>query len=197
MATGNQSEYPEYLCHNTVGMVQILIIYPEYTSDYGNGAVIIFENGLVLHVSHTVRHVLNELAQARGKSINFLRRQFGRTSYLAPMTLDPMHTFIPLKVRHSIGRDGAYAFFKVRLRKTDLIHSTPSGYAEIILPDEGDHWPILASYKKVMTSLQEGEQQHDHYMLQVLRAMEHPSNHISCEAMNLYMNASRNRSLYQ
>ena len=197
MATGVQSDLPEYLWYNTIQMIQILVIYPEYTKDYSNGTTIIFENGLVLQVSQPVRLVLQILAQARGKSINSLRNQFGRTTYMAPLSIDPMHTFIPLKVRHAIGRDGAYAYFNVHLLKTNLIRSTQSGYTEIILPDNGHHWPILASFKKVMTSLQKGAQQHDHYMLQVLRAMEHPCNHLSSDAMNLYMNFSQSKHLYQ
>ena len=90
----------------------VVALLPIYTDTYANGTAIILSTGQVIQRSQPLKQVLDDMARLYGKTIQAIRHSTpkGKRATSSPLTLDPLHTFVPLHVRTPVGRDGAYGF---------------------------------------------------------------------------------------
>lgn len=153
-------------------------LLPYYTEDYGNGTQIILSTGKVIKRSLPLKQVLEEMARLYGKTIRAIRYSSlkGSRATSAPLTLDPLHTFVPLHVRTPIGRDGAYGYFNSHIILPHQVKATEDGHCQIILSPKQMTCYVDKTVNFVVHKFNEAELQHSAMMYQLFQAFQHPCN---------------------
>ena len=129
----------------------VVALLPIYTDTYANGTAIILSTGQVIQRSQPLKQVLDDMARLYGKTIQAIRHS-------SPLTLDPLHTFVPLHVRTPVGRDGAYGFFNAHVILPHQVKARADGQCDINIPKAETTCTINKNINFVLAKLSEGEQ---------------------------------------
>lgn len=156
----------------------VVALLPIYTDTYANGTAIILSTGQVIQRSQPLKQVLDDMARLYGKTIQAIRHSSpkGKRATSSPLTLDPLHTFVPLHVRTPIGRDEAYGFFNAHVILPHQVKARADGQCDINIPKAETTCTINKNINFVLAKLSEGEQQHAAKMFELYRAFQHPCN---------------------
>ena len=169
----------------------VVALLPIYTDTYANGTAIILSTGQVIHRDQPLKQVLEDMARLYGKTIQAIRHSSprGKRATSSPLTLDPLHTFVPLHVRTPVGRDGAYGFFNAHVILPHQVKARPDGQCDINIPKADTTCTINKNINFVLAKLSEGEQQHAAKMFELYRAFQHPCNQrfVGLWVLDLYL----------